>query len=478
MNLRLAAALMIIAATSCGKVRPCKDGTLLVDVSFGGDGIHATLIKVTVETDAQTITGTTAHQDGVVSGSLEVTFGNGYPAGQTATVTIEAQSNGITVATGKSVPLQLTSKCLKLAVDLADTETQDLLTPSDMAQPDLSTPACEGVTVSTLAGNGIAAFVDGTGGGQGTTSFNQPAAVAISGSYVYVADYINNRIRRVASDGSTITVAGNGTQGFVDGTGGPTGTTEFFYPTAIAADSSGNVYVADEANSRVRKVAPNGTTTTLTSGGYGYFDGTGGSGGTTRFRYVSGVALDKDGFLYASDEGDYRVRRIASDGSTTTLSGNGTKGFVDGTGGAFGTTELGYPHHLTVDQNYNVYLADSTNQAIRKIAADGTTTTLAGNGNVGHIDGTGGKTGTTQFSDLLGVVVDNAGNLYASDDTWIRRIDPTGATTTIAGTGVAGYADGSGCVAQFRQVDGLAMNGKTLIVADAKDHRIRMITLP
>jgi hypothetical protein len=202
--------------------------------------------------------------------------------------------------------------------------------------------------------------------------------------------------------GDTTTVTGS-TFGFVDGTGlGIPNTTRFFSPRDMALDTAGNLYVADTSNHRIRKVnLSTGQTTTIAGNGTaGYVDGTGGPTGSTQFNVPSGVAVDTNGIVYVGDRDNNRIRKIAIDGTTTTLAGNGMPGYVDGTGGPNGSTEFNGPIGVAVDANGNVYVGDSQNNRIRKIAVDGTTTTLAGGTGPRSADdnGTGGPAGTERFT--------------------------------------------------------------------------------
>jgi outer membrane protein OmpA-like peptidoglycan-associated protein len=325
--------------------------------------------------------------------------------------------------------------------------------------------------VTTLAGNRSSGFFDGTGGPTGTTRFNRPKSVALDATgNIYVTDRDNHRIRKITPDGTTTTLTGNGTAGFTDGTGGPTGTTQFNHPEGIAVDTAGNVYVGDSINHRIRKITPDGTTTTLTGNGTaGFTDGTGGTTGTTQFRFPFGVALDTAGNLYVTELNN-RIRKITPDGTTTTLTGNGTAGFVDGTGGPTGTTQFNRPEGITVDTAGNVYVADRDNNRIRKITPNGTTTTLAGNGELGFADGTGGPTGTAKFKAPTGVAVDRSGNVYVADNdnNRIRKITPDGTTTTLAAQDPFAFSFSSGVA--------LDTTGD-VYVADSFNHRMRKIEL-
>lgn len=366
---------------------------------------------------------------------------------------------------------------LAAAPDLArrDLSTRDLALPPDLLPP----PICEMVMVSTLAGNGTFGFVDGSGAANGTTELAHPTGVAFDGAgNVIVGDQFNERIRKIAPDGTTTTLAGNGQHGFADG---PGSTAQFSFPAGVAVDQAGFVYVAEFDGSRIRKVAPDGTTSTLAgNGNNGFVDGTGGPNGATQFYNPAGVAVDGVGFVYVADAQNERIRKVAPDGTTTTLTGNGTLGFVDGTGGPNGSTQFFYPAGVTRDGAGTVYVADTSGARIRKVAPDGTTTTLAGNGTPGYVDGSGGASGTTELHFPVGMAVDSAGNVYVADhdNNSIRKIAPDGTTVTLAGSATPGFADGRGCDARFNGPIGVALSGKLLVVADETGERIRRIQLP
>jgi len=232
--------------------------------------------------------------------------------------------------------------------------------------------------VTTLAGNEQAGYADGSGGDNGTARFHFPSAVAVDASgSLFVADTANNRIRKIDTSGNVTTLAGDGDAGFADGTGGPRGTAQFNFPTGVVVDASGNLYVADEQNNSIRKLDPSGNVTTLAGhpdpgsmypnvpSNYG--DGTGGPDGTARFLAPWGVALDGSGNVYVADYGNGRVRKVDANGNVTTLAGNGTQGFADGTLGPSGTAELDGPVALAVDACGRVYVADFQTQRIRLI---------------------------------------------------------------------------------------------------------------
>jgi len=269
--------------------------------------------------------------------------------------------------------------------------------------------------VSTLAGSTTAGFANGTGT---AAAFNFPTGVAVDASgNVYVADYRNPTIRQiVVSTGEVTTLAGSTTGGHADGTGTAA---QFLAPYGVAVDASGNVFVADYANQMIRKiVASTGAVTTLAgSTTIGHADGT---GAAASFNFPIGVAADTSGNLYVSDSRNHMIRKIVvSTGVVTTLAGSTTSGAADGTGPA---ASFNSPAGVAVDTSGNVYVADTANNMIRKIvAATGVVTTLAGSTTGGAANG---SVTTASFRVPTGVAVDASGNIYVADaqNNMIRKI--------------------------------------------------------
>ena len=314
--------------------------------------------------------------------------------------------------------------------------------------------------VTTFAGS-TSGDADGTGT---AAKFKSPSGVAVDSSgYVYVADYSNNRIRKIDSAGVVTTLAGS-TQGYMDGTGTAA---QFNLPTGVAGDSSGYVYVADSLNNRIRKISPAGVVTTLAGSTFGTADGT---GTAAQFNFPSGVAFDSSGNVYVADTGNNRIRKISPTAVVTTLAGS-TSGDDDGTGTA---AQFRSPTGVAVDSSGHVYVADAGNNRIRKIDPAGVVTTFAGSTS-GDADGTGTA---AQFNFPSGVAFDSSGHVYVADpnNNRIRKIDPAGVVTTFAGS-TRGYMDGALAAAKFNIPYGVAVDSRgNIYVADRDNHRIRKIS--
>jgi sugar lactone lactonase YvrE len=320
--------------------------------------------------------------------------------------------------------------------------------------------------VSTLAGTGIPGFADGPGS---SAVFKFPRGVAADGSgNVYVADYNNHRIRKIDSEGVVSTLAGNGVGGFADGTGT---SAKLFGPSGVGVDGSGNVYVAENNGNRIRKIDSSGVVSTLAGDGTaGFADGTGAS---AKFNQPAGVAVDRFGNVLVADGGNFRIRIIDSDGAVGTFAGTGTNGFADGPAAS---AKFNLPTGVAVDGSDIVYVADTGNHRIRKIdSSTGLVSTVAGDGTAGFADGAGTS---AKFNAPRGVAVDGSGNLYVADtgNYRIRKIDSSGVVSTLAGIGTSGFADGSGTTAQFDFSVGVAVDGSgNVYVGDTGNSRIRKI---
>jgi sugar lactone lactonase YvrE len=246
---------------------------------------------------------------------------------------------------------------------------------------------------------------------------------------------------------------------------------------ARSIGSGGNVYLAGSTNNRINKITPDGTVSTIAGSGTAGF--TDGQGTSAQFNTPTGVAVDSAGNVYVAESGNNRIRKITPGGTVSTLAGSGTAGYAEGTGT---NAQFYYPYGIAVDSAGNVYVADTGNRRIRKITPGGTVSTLAGSGINGYADGPGSS---AQFNTLYGIAVDSAGNVYVSEMLihLIRKITPGGTVSTLAGgtggrsSGTAGYADGKERMAQFNTPLGIAVDSAgNVYVADHRNNRIRKIT--
>ena len=334
--------------------------------------------------------------------------------------------------------------------------------------------------IYTFAGTGVAGGDVGDGGPATKAQLSSPGGLALDGSgNLYVTDLDNNQIRRINAEGVIATIAGTGEGGF-GGDGGPATEAQLRWPTWLAVDGSGNLYVAESGNNRIRRIDAEGVITTIAGTGEGGFGGDGGPATEAQLG-AAGMVLDGSGNLYVSDFGNNRIRRIDAEGVITTIAGTGEGGF-GGDGGPATEAQLYSPSGLALDGSGNLYVVDFRNNRIRRIDAEGVITTIAGTGE-GGFGGDGGPATEAQLYSPSGLALDGSGNLYVVDtrSQRIRRIDAEGVITTIAGTGEQGFGGDGGPAteAQLHLPGGLALDGSgNLYVADGNNLRIRVIRPP
>ena len=271
-------------------------------------------------------------------------------------------------------------------------------------------------TISTVAGNGTAGY-GGDGASATSAALNQPYGVAVdSAGNLYIADFGNERVRKVdAATGTITTVAGNGSQG-VGPYGGPATSAALYGPSGVAVDAVGNLYIAEALNNVIVKVAATTGTITLVAGnGSRGYSGDGGAATSAELNEPFSLSVDSTGNLFIVDTYNQRIRKVAAGtGTITTVAGSGTSGY-SGDNGPATNAELNYPDGATVDIAGNLFIADSNNQVIRMVAAaNGTITTVAGNGTQGY-SGDGGAATGAELSDPFAVAIDSVGNLYIAD---------------------------------------------------------------
>lgn len=325
-------------------------------------------------------------------------------------------------------------------------------------------------TVSTFAGAGGTGYVNGS---LLTAKFGGLEQMAYDkNGNLLVCDAPNHCIRKIDAKGNVSTFAGSGQAGFVNGN---SATAQFNNPLGIAVDEMNNVYVADNLNFVIRKIDTQGNVTTYAgSGEQGYSDG---NGMSAKFSYLNYMCVDNAMNLYVADPNNNVVRKIDSKQNVTTFVGSGKDALTDGVGTS---AELSFPIAIAFDARNNVfYISDQGNSAIRKALPDGTLTTYAGTGKIGHADG---QAQQAKFYFPKGISVDKAGNVYVAGrfDYTVRKIDTYGNVSTVAGTPhVSGNNNGESTAVKFgKPIEVLVAQDGNLLVADWVNSTIRKIELP
>ncbi len=399
---------------------------------YVGDSLNSTIRKVTPAGVVTTLAGLAGTEGSADGGGSAARFGPNGPSG----IVLDSDGN--------------------LYVTDSGNDSIRKLTPDGM--------------VTTLAG--LSASPGSADGAGANARFHGPQGVALDNAgNLYVADMWNQTIRQVTPGGIVTTLAGQpGIEGSADGVGG---SAQFYCPSGVAADGAGNVFVADEENQTIRRVALAGAVTTFAglAGVPGSADGT---GSVARFFFPQGVAVDRAGNVYV---GVYNtIRKVTPSGAVTTFAGlAGVPGSADGTGSA---ARFDGPCAMAADGAGNLYVTDDFNSTIRKVTPAGVVTTLAGL--AGIWDSADGVGSAARFCRPCGVAVDGAGILYVCDtgNRTIRKVTPDGVVTTLAGLAIAwGGDDGTGIAARFNYPQGVAVDrAGILYVADGGNHNLRVGT--
>ncbi len=323
-------------------------------------------------------------------------------------------------------------------------------------------------TTTTFAGNN-AGYADAAGT---NALFGNPYGIAKdAGGNLFVADRNNNRIRKITPAGVVTTFAGSGSGGaIVNGTGTSAG---FYSPVGVTFDPIGNLYVSEVSNQAIRKITTAALVTTIA--GNGTAGNLNGTGTAATFNQPVGMAVDASGNLFVADYINHLIRKITPAGVVTTFAGSGSPALTDGTGAG---ASFNGPFALVFDAAGNLIVADYLNHAIRKITPAGVVSTIAGNGTAGFADATGSA---ARFNRPAGMAIDALGNIFICDaqNNRIRKITAAGVVTTIAGSGNAASANGTGVAAEFNYPLGLCgdFTNSTLYIADFGNHRIRKLII-
>ena len=327
--------------------------------------------------------------------------------------------------------------------------------------------------ITTVAGNGGATFA-GDRGAATSASLHLPYGLAFDASgNLFIADESNNRIRKVDTYGIITSIAGKGNATF-SGDGGAATNASLNLPYGVEFDASGNLFIADRSNNRIRKVATNGIITTVAGGGSG---GDGGAATNAGLSTPSGVTFDASGNLFIAASGNNRIRKVATNGIITTVAGGGS----GGDGGAATNASLSGPSGVAFDASSNLFIADTYNNRIRKVDTNGIITTVAGNGNA-TFAGDGGAATNASLSGPSGVTFDAFGNLFIADysNNRIRKVDTNGIIITVAGKSGGSYTGDGGAAtnASLNHPYGVGFDvSGNLFIADTFNNRIRKVLL-
>lgn len=280
--------------------------------------------------------------------------------------------------------------------------------------------AGKGIPIFRIEGHGPPPQFGGDGGPATSADLDYPTGIAVdSQGNLFMSDSFNNRIRKVSPDGFIRTIAGTGEAGF-GGDGGPATAAKLAHPMGLAVDALGNVYVADRENNRVRKITPQGTIFTVIGGGRKWASRDRPSL-SVKLYFPHGVAVDANGTLYVADTFNHRIRRLDTDGIVRSIAGTGKQEFV-GDDGPAATAGLGAPDALAIDALGNIFIADRANWIIRKITKDGIIHTIAGDRGTGSFGDGGPALKAPIFP--TSVAVDAEGNVYLTDHNRIRSLTP------------------------------------------------------
>lgn len=329
--------------------------------------------------------------------------------------------------------------------------------------------------IETVAGNGSRFSYDDVPAVRVGLNYPSGIAVGADGS-LYIAEVFANRIRRVGPDGIISTFAGTGEAGF-SGDGGLATMAALHFPSAVAADSYGNIYVTDNRNHRIRRIGPDGVISTVAGTGQYGFSGDHGQATHARLGYPRGLAVSPDGTVYIADISN-RIRRVTPDGTITTFAGTGLRGF-SGDGGPATQAQLTAPIGVSLGPDGDLYIADIGNHRIRRVTPDGVINTFAGTGELGF-SGDGGPATAALLNEPIGVTVTSNGVVLVTES-WnhrVRRIGTDGIITTIAGIEDFGHSDDGrpAAGAELYLPEGIAVGPDgNVYIADSGNVRVRRI---
>ncbi len=337
--------------------------------------------------------------------------------------------------------------------------------------------------ISTVAGNGTGAYA-GDGGQATAAELYYPGGVLLDAAgNMYIEDTDNSRVRKVSTSGIITTILGTGTAGF-SGDGGLASAAKTYYPRGLVFDATGNLYVSESFNQRIRKINTAGIITTIAGNGTAGFSGDGGPATAAELHNPYQITFDVAGNLYIADFDNNRIRMVNTAGIISTVVGTGTTGIGTGSyggdGGQATLANLYAPCGVGFDAAGNMFIADVSNNRIRKVNTAGIITTYAGTG-TGAYSGDGGQATAAELYNPYWATTDPVGNVYFSDskNNRVRMINTSGIISTIAGNGTGAYSGdgGQATVAEINYPSGISFDaGGNMYFADGWNHRIRKVT--
>lgn len=335
-------------------------------------------------------------------------------------------------------------------------------------------------TIVTIAGNGTLGY-SGDGGPATTATLRYPWCLTIDAqSNIYFTDCSNSCVRKIDTAGIITTVAGTGVSGS-SGDGGPATAAKFNGPTGIAVDKFGNIYIAENAGHRIRKINSSGIISTYAGTGISGYSGDGGAATNAQINNATEIAVDTFGNVYFPDQTENVIRSINTAGIINTIVGTGVGGY-SGDGGAATLAQIQKPNDVFVDYYGNIFFTEYTNNTVRKVNTSGIVNTIAGMGTSGF-SGDGGAATSALLFHPAGIDVNAAGDVFIcdQDNNRVRKISVSGIITTIAGTGIGGYSgdNGPATAAQVKRPNKLIhdLDGN-IIIADIDNDRVRAIINP